>query len=138
MSEYYEDVPMDFVGYKGDSPDLDFGFGGKFLGGPSGVNAYGPSGQIQEPPPGGYPKIIVHPERPDAGFALISDGWYRSPTGEVVPYRTVAEYVLSGSGDRTALLKAIGQIPSGVGGNTWLYVAGGVILFVVLLSGRRR
>lgn len=67
-----------------------------------------------EPPPGGYPRIIVHPERPNSPFAFIENGWYRSPTGDVVSYKTVAEYVLTAHGvDRAVLLKALGQVPAG-------------------------
>jgi hypothetical protein len=80
------------------------------------VGVGAPVGLI-EPPPGGYPRIIVHPERPNAAFALISDGWYRSPTGEVVSYKTVADYVLTAKGvDPASLMKALGQISGGGGG----------------------
>lgn len=93
-------------------------------------------GSIVEPPPSGYPRIIVHPERPDAAFVLIEAGWYRSPTGPVVPYKTVAEYVLTAPGDRMTLLKALGQVPGGL--PSWLndnmLLIGGAAALVLLLA----
>ena len=83
-----------------------------------------------EPPPGGYPRIIIHPERPNAPFALIENGWYRSPTGGVVSYKTVADYVLTAKGvDRAVLLSALGQVP---GGTKFPY---GVVVVVALALG---
>lgn len=93
---------------------------------------------IVEPPPGGYPKVIVHPERPDGAFAWISDGWYRSPTGDVVPYRTVAEYVLTAQGvAREELMKRVGQLPS-TNVYNWILYGGAALVVVVLLFGGRR
>ena len=90
---------------------------------------------IVEPPPGGYPRIIVHPERPNAAFAFISDGWYRSPTGEVVSYKTVADYVLTAKGvDQLSLMRALGQVPGSASGlSVWGVAAVAVGLGLLLL-----
>lgn len=90
---------------------------------------------VVEPPPAGYPRVIVHPERPNAAFALIENGWYRSPTGEVVSYKTVADYVLSAQGaTREQLLKVLGQLPGG-GGFPFVTIA--IALGVGLLLVKR-
>jgi hypothetical protein len=92
--------------------------------------------EIKEPPPAGYPKVIVHPDRPNSPFVLASPGWYRSPTNELVSYQTVAEYVLTAqSASRADLLRILGQ--SGAT-NVWLYVAGavGAVVLIALLTGR--
>lgn len=91
---------------------------------------------IVEPPPGGYPPSIVHPERPDAPFFLISPGWYRSPNNEVVSYRVVAEYVLTAQNTpREELLRRLGQSGSS---NILIYAAVGVgaLILITLLAGR--
>lgn len=72
--------------------------------------ANSPNRPVVEPPPSGYPKIITHPERPTSPFYEISDGLYRSPTGETVTYRTVADYVLTAQGiPRATLMTLLGQ-----------------------------
>lgn len=89
---------------------------------------------LKIPPPAGYPRIIVHPERPNAAFALIGDGWYRSPTGDVVSYKTVADYVLTAKGTaRSVLLKSLGQTPSEGWGPSTLLLAGGALLLLVIV-----
>jgi len=116
-----------------DDPTLDWNY---VLGGSSEPTYTAPTfttvsfGEIVEPPPAGYPKVIVHPEKPNAPFFLISPGWYRSPTNEVVSYRTVAEYLITANAPREQILRALGQ--TGPNMKLIYIIAGGVGILVLI------